>query len=142
VSLSWAETTRRVVSRAADRCEYCFMHQALQGATFHVEHITPQTRGGGDHLDNLCLACPRCNLMKSDRTTAVDPLDGSPVPLFNPRTERWRHHCEWDGYRVVALTPVGRGLVETLGLNEPRRLRIREAESLFGLFPPADDPSS
>lgn len=43
---------------------------------------------------------------------------------------------------MVALTPVGRALVETLGLNEPRRLRIREAERLFGLFPRADAPSS
>ena len=28
-----------VRARAGDRCEYCRMHQSLQGATFHVEHV-------------------------------------------------------------------------------------------------------
>lgn len=30
-----------VRERAAGRCQYCLMHQSLQGATFHIEHITP-----------------------------------------------------------------------------------------------------
>ena len=40
------ETLRLVSTRAGDRCEYCRMHQSLQGATFHVEHIVPRSRGG------------------------------------------------------------------------------------------------
>jgi hypothetical protein len=40
---SWAETVRQVEDRAQQRCEYCRMHQALQGATFHVEHIVPSS---------------------------------------------------------------------------------------------------
>lgn len=118
------------------------MHQSLQGATFHIEHIVPQSHGGSDDLANLCLACPRCNLMKSDRTSVTDPFDGSTVPLFNPRADDWSEHCGWDGTRVIALTAVGRGLVAALELNDPRRLRIREAERLFGLFPPTDMASS
>lgn len=35
------EIVREVEARAGRRCEYCRMHQALQGATFHVEHIIP-----------------------------------------------------------------------------------------------------
>ena len=30
------EIERRVAMRAVGRCEYCRMHQSLQGATFHV----------------------------------------------------------------------------------------------------------
>jgi hypothetical protein len=30
------EVARLVALRAGDRCEYCRMHQSLQGATFHV----------------------------------------------------------------------------------------------------------
>ena len=48
--------------RAASRCQYCLMHQRLQGATFHVEHIIPRSKGGADELANLALACPSCNL--------------------------------------------------------------------------------
>jgi hypothetical protein len=58
---SWSEIERQVQRRAAARCEYCLMHDSLQGATFHV----------------------------------------------------------------------------ALELNTPRRLRIREAEKMFDLFPPS-----
>lgn len=50
---SWAEITRQVKARAEGHCEYCRMHQGLQGATFHVEHIRPGSRGGTSNLDNL-----------------------------------------------------------------------------------------
>ena len=42
-----------VRSRAGDRCEYCRMHQSLQGATFHVEHVRPASAGGPSSPDNL-----------------------------------------------------------------------------------------
>ena len=134
---SWADTERQVIARAGDRCEYCRMHQALQGATFHVEHAVPSSRGGSDGLENLAWSCPSCNLHKSDRTEALDPVSGSTVPLFNPRTDRWADHFRWDGYTVVGITVLGRATVAALALNHPRRLLIRHAEELFSLFPPA-----
>jgi hypothetical protein len=36
----------------------------------------------------------------------------------------------------VGLTPTGRATVAALDLNHPRRLRIREPEEWFNLFPP------
>lgn len=133
---SWAETTRRVITRAADRCEYCRMHQSLQGATFHIEHITPQAAGGSDDPNNLALACPGCNLKKSDRQRLTDPDTGAAVPLFNPRTDAWGDHFAWDGYQVVGRSPTGRAMVAAFDLNHSRRVLIREAEAHFGLFPP------
>jgi len=136
VSDSWAETTRLVVVRAKERCEYCRMHQSLQGATFHVEHITPQVAGGSDEPDNLALACPGCNLAKSSRTKVPDPSTGDSVPLFHPRIEDWSDHFEWNDRVVAGRTSIGRATVAALDLNHPRRLRIREAEEWFDLFPP------
>jgi hypothetical protein len=129
------ELTRQVEERAHRRCEYCRMHQALQGATFHVEHILPGSRGGATALDNLAWACPSCNLRKSDRTDALDPETGERVPLFNPRTQVWHEHFQSAGYQVVGLTSTGRATVLLLNLNHPRRLLIRQVEELFGLFP-------
>ena len=48
---SWSEIGREVEQRAAGRCEYCRMHQSLQGATFHVEHVIPRRLGGPSELD-------------------------------------------------------------------------------------------
>jgi hypothetical protein len=133
---SWAEAARAVEARAQGRCEYCGMHQALQGATFHVEHIMPSARGGASDLDNLAWCCPGCNLHKSDRIVAPDPASGKLVPLFNPRRDRWPVHFIWDGFQLVGQTPIGRATALVLDFNHPRRILIRQAEDMFGLFPP------
>lgn len=126
----------QVILRAGGRCEYCRMSQSLQGATFHIEHITPVTCGGVSELDNLALACPSCNLHKSDRSHVLDPHSGQWVLLFHPRRDEWRVHFDWQDTQLVGATAVGRATVLALDLNHVRRCRVREAEKMFGLFPP------
>jgi hypothetical protein len=133
---SRADLERQGADRAADRCEYCRMHQSLQGARFHLEHIVPTARGGTAELQNLAWACPSCNLRKADRVDAPEPESGSNVPLFHPRNHSWAKHFAWDDYHIVGLTSTGRATVAALEMNHPRRVRIRQAEQMFGLFPP------
>ena len=125
-----------VADRAGDRCEYCRMHQALQSAVFHVEHIIPRKLGGSDDLNNLAWACPGCNLTKSDRVTIADPVTGQMVPMFHPRQDEWAEHFAWEGFELVGRTPIGRALVQAFNLNHVRRVRVRQVEARFGLFPP------
>lgn len=127
---SWSELEQQVEHRAAERCEYCRMHQSLQGATFHLEHIIPRS---------LAWACPSCNLHKSDRIEVSAPDIGEMTRLFNPRTDNWQDSFRWEGYHITGLTPVGRVTVAALRLNHDRRIKIRQAEELFDLFPPKDD---
>ena len=112
------------------------MHQSLQGATFHIEHVRPSSRGGATVAGNLALACPGCNLHKADRVQAADPDTGRYAALLNPRRDRWAEHFAWDSLRVLGRTAVGRATLAALDLNHPRRQQIRRAESLFDLFPP------
>jgi len=46
-------------------CYYC--RDPLPSA-FHVEHMTPISRGGVTHPRNICLSCGSCNSRKNDRT--------------------------------------------------------------------------
>jgi hypothetical protein len=112
------------------------MHQSLQGARFHLEHIIPTARSGATALENLAWACPGCNLRKSDRVEVHDPETGDSVPFFHPRAHVWSDHFAWDDYQIVGLSQTGRATVAALDLNQPRRIRIRQAEQMFGLFPP------
>jgi hypothetical protein len=130
------EALRLVEDRAGGRCEYCRMHQALQGATFHLEHIVPSSRGGVSEPNNLAWACPSCNLHKSDRIDALDPESNALVLLFNPRVQRWDEHFRWETYQIEGRTTIGRAAIHLLNLNHPRRQLIRQAEEMFGLFPP------
>ena len=133
-----AELTNAVRARAKARCQYCLMHESLQGATFHVEHIIPHCQGGRSELENLALACPGCNLHKASRITAIDPATGEEVRLFHPVRQRWAEHFRFRRHRVEGLTAVGRATVDALLLNHSRRQRIRQVEQAFGLFPPIE----
>jgi hypothetical protein len=83
-------------------------------------------------VDNLCLACWRCNLIKRDRIAAADSESGVIVRLFNPRQQQWPDHFtrQQGGLTIAGLTPTGRATVAALRLNRAalvsaRRLWIR-----------------
>jgi hypothetical protein len=130
------ETAAQVAARANNRCEYCGMHQSLQGATFHLEHVVPESRGGNSEIENLAWCCPSCNLHKSDRIEAIDPETGKTVPLFNPRRGAWSEHLRLESHKLIGRTPIGRATVVALDLNHPRRISIRIAEQRLGILPP------
>lgn len=87
-------------------------------------------------MSNLAWCCPGCNLAKASRMDAVDPTTERRIRLFHPRRDDWAVHFEWLGYVLFGQTPKGRATVSALDLNHERRLRIRRAEEMLGLFPP------
>src|SRR5258708_38377552 len=124
--LSWAAIVRLVHDRARDCCEYCQTRQATIGQALHVEHIDPR---GGNNLENLCLACPTCNLSKATATTGSDLETKETVALFNPRTQNWREHFRWIvGARLVqVLSPTCSATVDCLRLYQDRVVSARSA---------------
>jgi hypothetical protein len=132
-----ADDHREAISaRAGGRCEYCQMHQSLQGATFHIEHVIPRVLGGTSDLTNLALACPSCNLHKGDRVAVFSSAGSYAVAFFHPRIDLWSDHFEWDDHRLIGKTEIGRATILSLDLNQERRIKIRQAEQMLGLFPP------
>jgi hypothetical protein len=111
--------------RAGDRCEYCLLRQEHSQPSHHIEHIVAKQHGGSDELDNLALACHRCNLRKGPNLTGIDPLSGAVVALFHPRRERWAEHFEFRGVHIEGLTATGRTTVHVLAMNDARRLELR-----------------
>jgi 5-methylcytosine-specific restriction endonuclease McrA len=55
-----ARLRRLVISRAGNRCEYCGLAQVGQEATFHIDHINPESVGGKTDEENLAFACVSC----------------------------------------------------------------------------------
>ena len=120
-----AATRNLVRQRADNRCEYCLLRQEYSHMAHHIEHIVAKQHGGSDDLDNLALACHRCNLCKGPNLTSVDMETGRIVPLFHPRRDRWTEHFAWSGPRIEGLTATGRATVLALGMNDARRLDLR-----------------
>jgi hypothetical protein len=81
---------------------------------------------GADHLDNLALACPDCNLRKGPNLTGIDPQTGEVTRLFDPRRDVWFEHFRFDIVEIIGLTPTGTATAALLEMNHPERLRVRE----------------
>lgn len=92
--------------------------------------------GGLSDSSNLALACPSCNLHKGYSISVKSSVNGDVIQLFNPRLDDWNNHFEWDDYTLVPKSEIGRVTTQAFDLNHERRIRIRRAEQLFGLFPP------
>src|SRR5438105_3385620 len=128
--------SRAVRSRAHGRCEYCFMHESVQGATFDVEHVNQQSKGGESTLDTLALPRQDATRIKPAGQQPLIHLQAEQVPLFHPVQQRWSEHFRFKGCEVEGRTAVGRATVVMLDLNHFRRQRIRQVEEVFGLYPP------
>jgi hypothetical protein len=112
--------------RAAYRCEYCRLKQEHSLLWQHqIEHIIPRKHHGSDELENLALACVRCNLGKSSNLTGRDPVTGKIAELFNPRSETWLKHFKFENELVIGVTPTGKVTADVLNMNEAQRLTLR-----------------
>ena len=132
-----AEDRAFVHARALGCCEYCQSPHDFTPDDFSIEHIFPAIKGGTDDRENLALSCQGCNSRKFTATHATDPLMGSVVPLYHPRTDTWQQHFIWsdDLQEIIGITPTGRATVERIQLNRPNVRNLRRALVALGEHP-------
>jgi hypothetical protein len=75
-------------------------------------------------------------LFKGTDVSAHDPVSRQLVPLFNPRTEAWIDHFEWQGAVIIGRTNIGRATITLLQINLSDRAEHRRLLMEAGLFPP------
>jgi HNH endonuclease len=147
--MTLTEATRQYVrERAKYLCEYCHSPEEISTSRFTIDHIKPRSLDGTDDVNNLALACSRCNQRRYNFTVASDLETQSEVALFNPRSQQWQQHFIWteDGTKIIGVTPIGRATCDRLDVNDERyqgERSIQEARGLWikaGCHPPTDDP--
>ena len=137
---SIAESVReRVRVAAGEVCGYRLSSQRYILARLEIEHLVPLSQGGTDDETNLWLSCSLCNRYKGAQVTAVDPVTGVKVRLFNPRSDDWHEHFQWssDGALIDGRTVIGRATVVALNLNNEIAVEVRRNWILAGLQPPS-----
>lgn len=84
----------QVADRAANRCEYCLIHEEDLILKCQIDHIISLKHKGATSLENLAYSCLICNTNKgSDIGTVVLPNQNF-VRFFNPRLDQWADHFE------------------------------------------------
>ena len=121
-----AEVSRRlVIERAAQRCEYCLVHEDSAGFPHQIDHIISRKHGGASDIGNLAYACVLCNRYKGSDIASVD-RSGQPVRFFDPRRDTWDEHFKLDGPVIQPMTPVGEVTARVLRLNASERVIERQ----------------
>ena len=122
-----ATLRRAIARRARGRCEYCGIPEDATLAPHEPDHVIGEQHGGATTLENLALACFRCNRLKGPNIATHDPRSGALVPLYHPCRDRWAEHFQLERALIVPLTPVGRGTAALLRLNDEQRIMLRRA---------------
>lgn len=60
-----ANGIKNLYATQGGRCYYCSVE--IENG-YHIEHMTPLSRGGSNWIDNICLACVSCNKSKYTKT--------------------------------------------------------------------------
>ena len=122
-------------SRAGGRCEYCHLPERFATLRFQQDHVIPRKHRGAGTLDNLAWSCADCNAHKGSDLAGLDPETGRLERLFNPRTDRWKAHFEWNSAALVGKTARGRVTVALLQINREERLAVRRELMALALYP-------
>jgi len=128
--MSISQDVREQVRQRADfACEYCGVTETGTAGQLTLDHFHPQSKGGGDDLENLLYCCHRCNEYKSDYW----PHKPEAPALWNPRREAAAvHFVELADGRLYATGPTGAFTLNHLRLNRPPlvafRLRRRQSQ--------------
>jgi 5-methylcytosine-specific restriction endonuclease McrA len=141
------ETRQTVRIRANYLCEYCHSTERLSANRFTIDHILPRSLAGNDDINNLALACRRCNERRYNFVDGIDPETQEIVPIFNPRHQNWADNFIWleGGIVIQGITPIGRATCIRLDLNDlryPEEDSIRSTRRYWlqtGLHPPSTD---
>lgn len=144
-----SESIKQAVrERATYSCEYCHSPERISANRFTIDHVIPKSLGGSDKIDNLALACRRCNERRYNFIEGIDPKTQSMVPIFNPRKQNWQDHFVWtnNGVLIQGVTSIGRATCIRLDLNDmryPEEDSIRATRCFWiraGQHPPSNDP--
>jgi uncharacterized protein (TIGR02646 family) len=119
-------------------CGYCGKNARIMHERFHIDHFVPKKLAPDRRNDyyNLVLACPKCNLTKSDKWPTMDkdcPHDER-VGFVDPATPEYDEHLERDknGY-IVGITELGEQICCNLNFNIRRTDLFWKIQKLYAI---------
>ena len=95
-----SELDSAIRAASKNRCGYCLLPQILASYKLEIEHILPRSKGGKSNIENLCLACRNCNLVKAAKVFGLDIVLGMKVRLFHLNLQNWSENFEWDTGKI------------------------------------------
>lgn len=119
-------------------CGYCGKNSTVMHEKFHIDHFVPKSLDSDRENDyyNLVLACPKCNLTKSNKWPTKDKTlanDGE-IGFVDPATEEYDTHMARDEQGFIqGLTPLGENICKSLNFDVRRTDLYWKIQHLYQL---------
>ena len=120
------ELRRRVITRAANLCEYCLIHEKDTAFSCAIDHIISLKHGGATDADNLAYTCIFCNRFKGSDIGSIVWETKEFTRFYNPRSDRWSDHFHLQNAILQPLTNIGNVTARILGFNDSDRIYERQ----------------
>lgn len=130
-----------LISDFRHRCGYCDGHDSYSGGyrNYHIDHFAPKAKFPqvAHSYSNLVYSCFYCNNAKSDHWPSEShkvSVVGN-IGFIDPCSDEYDTHlCRDDDGEIVALTPLGNYMFNTLHLGLKRHSILWVTEELFLLI--------
>lgn len=108
-----------------EMCGYCGKNGDIMKERFHIDHFVPKSLAPEKEKDyyNLVLACPKCNLTKSNKwpTKNKDVANNGSVGFVDPATSEYDEHLIRDEQGFIrGITPLGENICKSLNFDVRR----------------------
>lgn len=108
-----------------EMCGYCGKNSDIMKERFHIDHFVPKSLVPEkvNDYDNLVLACPKCNLTKSNKwpTKNKDMANDGSVGFVDPATSEYDEHLIRDEQGFIrGITPLGKNICKSLNFDVRR----------------------
>ncbi len=77
-----ADVRTFIFERDGYRCQMCGKMPKRDGVTLHVDHVTPESKGGTSSVTNLQTLCASCNLTKGAKLHTEKETTKKKVTLY------------------------------------------------------------
>lgn len=62
------ETIKNVILKSRSKCHWCEKELNMnERYSWHLDHVLPVSKGGGNDEENLVVSCPKCNRTKANK---------------------------------------------------------------------------
>lgn len=109
----------------ANMCGYCGKNSDIMNEKFHIDHFVPKSLDGEREKDyyNLVLACPKCNLTKSNKWPTKDKniTNDGKIGFVDPASKEYDEHVERDEQGFIkGITSLGNNICRNLNFDVRR----------------------